>query len=97
MVLLQQLQVVHSFIRMSNFGLRLNVLKYLRVSASNVLEMFLNIIISIGCAVVVFHSYKPIRSTNTLFFLLRTSKIFPRLSVLVFFSNLRLKMFLFCS
>ena len=33
----------------------------------------------------------------TQFFLLRTSKILPRLNVLIFFNNLRLKMFLFCS
>ena len=40
------------------FELRLNVLK-LRISVSNVLKMFLNIIVSIGSAVVIFHSYKP--------------------------------------
>ena len=37
----------------------------LRISASNVLKTFLNIIVSIGYAVV-FHSHKPTGSTNTL-------------------------------
>ena len=35
------------------------ILNILRISASNVLEMFLNIIVGIGCAGVIFHSYKP--------------------------------------
>ena len=35
------------------------ILNILRNSASNVLEMFLNIIVGIGCAGVIFHSYKP--------------------------------------
>ena len=33
-------------------------LDILRISVSNVLKMFLNIIVSIGCAVLIFHSYK---------------------------------------
>ena len=33
-------------------------LNILRISVSNVLKMFLNIIVSIGCAVVIFHSLK---------------------------------------
>ena len=36
----------------------------LRISASNVLKMFINIIVSIGRAAVIFHSYKPTGSTN---------------------------------
>ena len=39
-------------------------LNILRISASNVRKTFLNIIVSTGCAVVVFHSYKPTGSTN---------------------------------
>ena len=34
-------------------------LTILRISASNVLKTFLNIIVSIGCAAFIFHSYKP--------------------------------------
>ena len=47
------------------FGLRLDVLlKYFEdISASNVLEIFLNIIV--GCAGVIFHPYKPTGSTRT--------------------------------
>ena len=41
-------------------------LNILRISASNVPKMFLNTIVSIGCAVVIFHSIKPTGSTNTL-------------------------------
>ena len=37
----------------------------LRISVSNVLETFLNIIVGIGCAGVIFHSYRPTRSTRT--------------------------------
>ena len=33
-------------------------LNILRTSASTVFKMFLNIIVSIGCAFVIFHSYK---------------------------------------
>ena len=36
----------------------------LNTSASNFLRMFLNITVSIGCAVVIYHSHKPIGSTN---------------------------------
>ena len=39
-------------------------LTILRISASNVLKMFSNIIVGIGCADVVFHSYKPTGSTR---------------------------------
>ena len=42
-------------------------LNILRISASNVLKMFLNTIVSIGRAVVIFHSIKPTGSTNTLY------------------------------
>ena len=38
-------------------------LNILRISHSNVLEMFLNVIV--GCAVFIFHSYKPTGSTRT--------------------------------
>ena len=42
------------------FGLRLNFSYIiLRISASNVLKMFLNITVGIDCAGVIFHSYKP--------------------------------------
>ena len=34
-------------------------LNILRISASNVLKMFLNITVGIGCACVISHSYKP--------------------------------------
>ena len=37
----------------------------LRISASNILKMFLNIIVGIGCVGVVFHSYKPTGSKGT--------------------------------
>ena len=50
------------FIRTPNFW---------RISALNVTETFLNIIVSIGCAVVVFHSYKPTGSTITLYWISR--------------------------
>ena len=36
----------------------------LRVSVSNVLKTFLNIIVTIGCAVVIFYWCKPTGSTN---------------------------------
>ena len=36
----------------------------LNTSASNFLRMFLNVTVSIGCAVVIYHSHKPIGSTN---------------------------------
>ena len=39
-------------------------LNILRISVSNALKMFLNIIVSIGCAVVFFHSCKPTGTTN---------------------------------
>ena len=39
-------------------------LNILRISASNVLKMFLNKIVSIGFAVVIFNSYKSTGSTN---------------------------------
>ena len=42
----------------------LNVLK---ISASNVLKMFLNIIVDIGCAVVILYSYNLTGSTNVLY------------------------------
>ena len=42
-------------------------LNILRISVSNVLKTFLNIIVSIGCAVVLFHSYKLNGSTNRFF------------------------------
>ena len=42
-------------------------LNILRVSASNVLEMFSNIIVRIGCAVVILHSHKLNGSTNMLY------------------------------
>ena len=38
----------------------------LRISASNVVKMFLDIIVSIGHAVVIFHLYKPTGSTEML-------------------------------
>ena len=41
------------FIRTSNFWLRLNVLKSLRVLASNVLKTFMNIIVSFGSVVAI--------------------------------------------
>ena len=41
-------------------------LTILRISASNVLKTFLNIIVTIGCTCVVFHSHKPTGSINTL-------------------------------
>ena len=42
-------------------------LNILRISASNVLKIFLNLFVIIECAVVIFHSYKPTESTNTTF------------------------------
>ena len=45
------------------FWLGLNVL---RISASNVLQMFLYIITSVGSPVVIFYSCKPTGNTNTL-------------------------------
>ena len=41
-------------------------LNILRISASNDLKMFVNIFVSIGCAAVILHSYKPTGSKNTL-------------------------------
>ena len=38
-----------------------------RISVQNVLKMFINIIVGIVFAVVVFHSYKPTGTTNTLY------------------------------
>ena len=43
----------------------LNILRMFH-AASNVLKMFLNIIVSIGCAVDIFHSYKSTGSTDAL-------------------------------
>ena len=43
----------------SDFGHWSTPLNILRISASNVLKMFLNITVGIGCAGVIFHSYKP--------------------------------------
>ena len=42
-------------------------LSILRISASNVLKMVLNIVASIAFTVVIFHSIKPTGSTNTLY------------------------------
>ena len=42
-------------------------LNILRISASNVLKMFLNIIVSIGCSFVIFHSHKSTGSKSPLF------------------------------
>ena len=42
-------------------------LNILRISASNVLKTFLNIIVSIGRAAVIFHSYKPTGRTDVHF------------------------------
>ena len=42
-------------------------LNSLRISASNVLNMSLNIVVRIECTVVIFHSYKPTGSINTLY------------------------------
>ena len=39
----------------------------LRISAANVLKMLLKVIVCIGRAVVIFQSYKPTGSTNTLY------------------------------
>ena len=39
-------------------------LNILRFSASNVLKTFLNILVSIGCTVVIFQSHKPLESIN---------------------------------
>ena len=38
----------------------------LRISALDVLKLFLNVIVSIGGAIVIFHSYKPTGGTNAL-------------------------------
>ena len=43
-------------------------LNILRISASNVLKTFLNIIVSIGFAVVIFNSYKTNRNHKYNFF-----------------------------
>ena len=40
------------------------LLNILRISASNVLKMFLNLIVSTGCAAVVFYLHKPTGSIN---------------------------------
>ena len=40
-------------------------LTILRISASNILKMFLNIIVGSGCAGIIFHSYKQTGSTGT--------------------------------
>ena len=47
-------------------------LNILRISGSNVLKTFLNIIVSNGCVAAIFHSYKPNASTNTLYYLAAT-------------------------
>ena len=41
-------------------------LNILRISASNVLKTFLNVIVSVGCAVVIFNLHKPTGSINIL-------------------------------
>ena len=40
------------------FGLKLDVLNYFEVSTSSVLKMFLNMIVSIRCAVVIFRTLR---------------------------------------
>ena len=47
-------------------------LNILRISGSNVLKTFFNIIVSNGCVAAIFHSYKPNASTNTLYYLATT-------------------------
>ena len=47
-------------------------LNILRISASNVLKTFQNIIVSIGCTSVIFYSHKPTGSINTLYLLVGT-------------------------
>ena len=42
-------------------------LNILRISALNVLKMFVNTLAGTGSAVVIFHSYKPTGSINTLY------------------------------
>ena len=39
-------------------------LNILRISASNVFETFLNMVVIVECTVVVFYSHKPTGSTN---------------------------------
>ena len=41
-------------------------LNILKISALNILKMFLNVIVSIGRAIVIFHSHKPTWSMNML-------------------------------
>ena len=55
------------------------VLNVLRISASSVLKMSLNIVVSIGCAIVIFHSYKSTESTNNTLFL---KQLFPEVEEL---------------
>ena len=57
------------------FGQKLNVLNNLRILAPNVLKTFINILVSIGCPVVIFHSHKPTGSKNTLYQLAGTKVI----------------------
>ena len=49
----------------------------LRISASNVLKMLRKINFGIGCAGVIFHSYKPTGRTRT-FINPRTTKLFTK-------------------
>ena len=46
------------------FGLRLNVLKRFENFSSKCFKIFLNTNVSIGCAVVIFHSYKATESMH---------------------------------
>ena len=61
-----RVMIIHSFLyKYVKFGGEAQ--KYfniLRISTSNILKMFLNIIFSVGRAVVIFCSYKPTGSTN---------------------------------
>ena len=53
-------------------------LSILRISASNVLKMVLNIVASIAFTVVIFHSIKPTGSTNTLYCIELAALSWPR-------------------
>ena len=44
-------------------------LNILRISASNVLKMSLNIIVSVWCTFVIFHLHKPTESINAHYYL----------------------------
>ena len=41
-------------------------LNILKISALDILRTFLNIIVSIGCVFIIFHSHKPTGSTKTI-------------------------------